>query len=150
MKMTKQDYCAMATKRSKGSPSFKNCVWAFAVGGTLCAVAEVIILLAGEGGMKEQDARLMGSLSLITFSVLLTAFHIYDNLAKHAGAGCIVPITGFANSMASPAQEFKSEGFVLGLAAKMFNIAGPVLVYGISASVVYGVVYWIYKMITGG
>lgn len=137
----------MAEKRTKGSPSFKNCVWAFLVGGALCAAAQVVILLSQAGGMEEKDARLMGSLMLIAFSVLLTALNVYDNLAKHAGAGCIVPITGFANSMASPAQEFKSEGFVLGMAAKMFSIAGPVIVYGIVASAVYGLIYWAMQML---
>jgi len=109
----------------------------------LCAVAQIIIDLVSETGMDTKDARLIGSLSLIFLSVLLTALCVYDNVAKHAGAGVIVPITGFANSMSSPAMEFKSEGFVLGMAAKMFTIAGPVLVYGTVASVVYGFIYWL-------
>lgn len=143
MKMTSKEYSKMASMRAKKSPSLKNCVWAFLVGGGLCAAAQVVILLAGAGGMDDKNARLFGSFLLIGFSVLLTALNVFDNVAKHAGAGTIVPITGFANSMASPAQEFKSEGFVLGTGAKMFSIAGPVLVYGIVASVVYGIVYWV-------
>ena len=143
MKITKQEYGNITKKRAPKSPLLKNSVWAFAVGGALCAVGEVVIQLASMGGMEDKQARLMGSLTLITISVLLTGLNVYDNLAKRAGAGCIVPITGFANSMASPAMEFKSEGFVLGLAAKMFSIAGPVIVYGVSASVVYGLIYWI-------
>ena len=133
----------MAGKRAKGSPIFKDCALAFLCGGFLCAVAQVIIDLVSQTGMDEKSARLIGSLSLIFLSVLLTAFCVYDNIAKHVGAGVIVPITGFANSMASPAMEFKSEGFVLGMAAKMFSIAGPVIVYGTVASVVYGVIYWV-------
>jgi len=108
--------------------------------GGVSAVAEA-------GGMEDKNARLLGSFLLIGFSVLLTALNVFDNVAKHAGAGTIVPITGFANSMASPAQEFKSEGLILGTGAKMFSIAGPVLVYGIVTSVVYGIVYWIMQML---
>ncbi len=143
MKMTQKNYQAMAEKRAKGSPIFKDCILAFSVGGFLCAVAQAIIDLVSKTGMGEKDARLIGSLSLIFLSVLLTALCVYDNIAKHAGAGVIVPITGFANSMASPAMEFKSEGLVLGTGAKMFSIAGPVIVYGTVASVVYGIIYWI-------
>ena len=142
MKMTPKSYQAMAEKRAKGSPIFKDCILAFLAGGFLCAVAQIVIDLVSKTGIGEKDARLIGSLSLIFLSVLLTAFCVYDNVAKHAGAGVIVPITGFANSMASPAMEFKSEGFVLGVGANMFKIAGPVIVYGTVASVVYGVVYW--------
>lgn len=143
MKMTPKSYQSMAEKRAKGSPIFKDCILAFLSGGFLCAVAQVIIDLVSKTGMDEKSARLIGSLSLIFLSVLLTALCVYDNVAKHAGAGLIVPITGFANSMASPAMEFKSEGFVFGMAAKMFTIAGPVIVYGTVASVIYGVIYWI-------
>ena len=141
--MTSKEYSKMASMRAEKSPSFKNCVWAFCVGGALCAAAQVVILFARAGGMEDKDARLFGSFLLIGFSILLTALNVFDNVAKHAGAGTIVPITGFANSMASPAQEFKSEGLILGTGAKMFSIAGPVLVYGIVASVVYGFIYWI-------
>ena len=147
MKMTPKSYQAMAEKRAKGSPIFKDCIFAFLAGGFLCAVAQIIIDLVSKTGMDEKDARLIGSLSLIFLSILLTAFCVYDNVAKHAGAGVIVPITGFANSMASPAMEFKSEGLVLGTGAKMFSIAGPVIVYGTVASVVYGVIYWLIQML---
>ncbi|MBQ7037868.1 MAG: stage V sporulation protein AC [Clostridia bacterium] len=147
MKMTQKNYQAMAEKRAKGSPIFKDCILAFLAGGFLCAVAQIVIDLVSRTGMGEKDARLIGSLSLIFLSVLLTAFCVYDNVAKHAGAGVIVPITGFANSMASPAMEFKSEGLVLGTGAKMFSIAGPVIVYGVMSSVVYGVIYWLIQML---
>ena len=94
-------------------------------------------------GLKEKDASTAVSMSLVALSALLTGLSLYDNIAKHAGAGTLVPITGFANSIAAPAVEFKTEGFILGVGAKMFTIAGPVIVYGVSASVVYGVIYWI-------
>ena len=143
MKITKQQYGSIAKKRAPKSPLLKDSVWAFAVGGFLCAVGEVVIQLSRNGGLDDKQARLMGSLTLIAVSVLLTGLNVYDTIAKRAGAGTIVPITGFANSMASPAMEFKSEGFILGVGAKMFTIAGPVIVYGTVASVVYGVIYWI-------
>ena len=143
MKITKQEYQSIAKKRAPKSPLFKDCVLAFAVGGLLCAAGESVILLAANAGLEAKAARLIGSLSLIFLSVLLTGLNVYDNIAKHAGAGTLVPITGFANSMASPAMEFKSEGFILGVGAKMFSIAGPVIVYGTVASVVYGIIYWI-------
>ena len=94
-------------------------------------------------GLEKQDAGTAASMTLVALSALLTGLSLYDNIAKHAGAGTLVPITGFANSVVAPAVEFKTEGFVLGMAAKMFSIAGPVIVYGVSASVVYGVIYWI-------
>ncbi len=143
MKITKQEYQSIAQKRAPRSPLLRDCLCAFLVGGLLCALGEIVILQAMQMGFEEKDARLLGSLSLILLSVLLTGFNVYDNIAKHAGAGTLVPITGFANSMASPAMEFKSEGFVLGVGAKMFSIAGPVIVYGTVASVVYGLIYWI-------
>ncbi|MBP3434765.1 MAG: stage V sporulation protein AC [Clostridia bacterium] len=143
MKITKQEYQSIAKKRAPKSPLIKDCLCAFLVGGLLCAAGEVVILLVGNAGLDAKSARLVGSLTLIFLSVLLTGLNVYDNIAKHAGAGTLVPITGFANSMASPAMEFKSEGFVLGVGAKMFSIAGPVIVYGTVASVVYGVIYWI-------
>ncbi len=141
--MTPKSYQSMAEKRVLGSPIAKDCTLAFLAGGTLCALAQLVINWASGLGLDDANARMVGSLSLILLSVTLTALCVYDNIAKHAGAGVIVPITGFANSMASPAMEFKSEGFVLGMAAKMFSIAGPVVVYGTVASVVYGLIYWI-------
>ena len=143
MKITKQQYQSITKKRAPKSPLIKDCLCAFLIGGLLCALGEIVILWGENAGFEDKDARLLGSLVLIAVSVLLTGFNVYDNIAKHAGAGTLVPITGFANSMASPAMEFKSEGFILGVGAKMFSIAGPVIVYGTVASVVYGVIYWI-------
>ena len=147
MKVTNREYQSLTKRHAPKSPLLKDCAWAFTVGGILCALAQIVIDFAARYGYDDKTARLCGSLSLIALSVLLTALNVYDNVAKHAGAGTLVPITGFANAMASPAQEFKTEGFILGVGAKMFTIAGPVIVYGTVASVVYGVVYWIMQMI---
>lgn len=143
MDISGQEYKQMQKAAAPKSPCFKNCVWAFIIGGVICAVGEIIIQLAKKGGLNEEMSRMVCAVSLIGLSVLLTAFKVYDNLAKHAGAGTLVPITGFANAIASPAIEFKSEGYVLGMAAKMFSIAGPVIVYGVVASVIYGLIYWV-------
>lgn len=143
MKPTRQEYGSMVKKASPPSPLFKDCLMAFLFGGGLCVLGELIIQWGQMGGMEEKAARGLCSVALIFLSVLLTGLQVYDNIAKVAGAGTLVPITGFANAVASPAIEFKTEGFVLGLGAKMFTIAGPVIVYGTVASVVYGVVYWV-------
>ena len=143
MKPTKAQYKEMTQKASPPSPKLKNCVWAFLVGGFLCAAAEVECQALVMAGMEQQMARTLTSCSLILLAAVLTVAQVFDNIAKHAGAGTLVPITGFANAVVSPAIEFKSEGFVPGVGAKMFTIAGPVIVYGTVASVVYGVVYWI-------
>ena len=143
MKPTKAQYEQMTKKASPPSPNGKNCVWAFAVGGLLCAAGEVECQLLVGTGMELLPARTLTSCSLILLAAVLTVAQVFDNIAKHAGAGTLVPITGFANAVVSPAIEFKSEGFVLGVGAKMFIIAGPVIVYGTVASVVYGIIYWI-------
>ena len=143
MEVTGQEYRQMNKKVSPKSPVLLNCVKAFLVGGLICTIAEVIVELVSGTGMELKDARLVGSLSLIFLSVVLTGLTVYDKIAKHAGAGTLVPITGFANSIVASAIEFKSEGLVLGLGAKMFTIAGPVLVYGITASIVYGLILYI-------
>ena len=136
MDITGQEYKQMNKQAAPRSPVLKNCVLAFLVGGLICAVGQVVVELATGAGMAIKEARLLCSLTLIALSAVLTGLNVYDNIAKHAGAGTLVPITGFANSIVSPAIEFKSEGLVLGMAAKMFIIAGPVLVYGISTSIV--------------
>lgn len=101
----------------------------------------------GAWGLEKQDAGTAASMTLVALSALLTGLSVYDDIAKHAGAGTLVPITGFANAIAAPAVEFKTEGFVLGVGAKMFTIAGPVIVYGLAASVVYGFIYWLYTIL---
>lgn len=148
MKVTKQEYSQMAKKASPNSKLFLNCIKAFLIGGLICVLGQGLTDIYNKAlGMSQDNARTLTSVSLVFLGGLLTSIGIYDNIAKHAGAGTLVPITGFANSIVSPAIEFKSEGFILGLGAKMFVIAGPVLVYGITASVVYGVIYWVITII---
>ena len=125
------------------SPIWKNCLKAFLIGGAICALGQGILAFYEFVGLKEEQAATAMSMTLVALSALLTGLSLYDNIAKHAGAGTLVPITGFANAVSSAAVEFKTEGFILGVGAKMFTIAGPVIVYGVSASVVYGLVYWI-------
>lgn len=136
----------MNKKISPKSPVLKNCLWAFFVGGFICTLGQVVADLCQNAGLEQTDARMVASISLIFISMVLTGFQVYDNIAKHAGAGTLVPITGFANSIVSPAIEFKSEGYVTGLGAKMFTIAGPVLVYGIVTSIVYGLIYYVVSL----
>ena len=125
------------------SPMGKDCVFAFVIGGLICTLGQLIQNGYTALGLGETNAGTATSMTLIALSALLTGLSLYDNIAKFAGAGTLVPITGFANSIAAPAVEYKTEGFILGVGAKMFTIAGPVIVYGVSASVVYGVIYWI-------
>lgn len=143
MKPDNQQYQQMIDRAAGKSPVLKNCIWAFCVGGLLCALGEAAFQLISMGVTEEKTARMLASGTLILLAAALTVAQVFDNIAKHAGAGTLVPITGFANSVVSPAIEFKTEGFVLGTGAKMFVIAGPVIVYGTVASVVYGIIYWI-------
>lgn len=137
--MTKQEYGQWAQEESPRSKGPMNILKAFWAGGAVCTIGQLLWSLYQSMGAGE-NAAVFASLSLVVLSAVLTALNIYDNIAKHAGAGTLVPITGFANSMVSAAMEFKTEGYILGLGAKMFSIAGPVIVYGVSASVVYGII----------
>ncbi|MBR6764062.1 MAG: stage V sporulation protein AC [Clostridia bacterium] len=139
----KEEYAAYYKSLSPKSPLLRDLTGAFLIGGTICLLGQLLTEgYTALGADKELSATLT-SVTLITLGILLSALGLYAKLAKFAGAGTLVPITGFANSMASAAIEFKSEGFILGVGARMFQIAGPVIVYGVSASVVYGVIYWI-------
>ena len=138
--MTNQEYRKYVAGRCPPSPLGRDLFRAFFSGGLICAMGQGILALWGLAGLEEETAAGATSVSLVFLGALLTGLGVYDRLAKYCGAGTLVPITGFANSIASPALEFKSEGLVSGMAAKMFVIAGPVLVFGLSASVVYGVV----------
>ncbi len=144
-----REYDAMVQKASPRSPVLKDCLFAFLFGGAICTLGQGLADLFMLLGFTLQDARTFVSISLIFLSAALTAFGVYDNIAKYAGAGTLVPITGFANSMVSPALEFKSEGFVTGLGSKMFVVSGPVLVFGLSASVFYGVVLYVIELFQG-
>ena len=141
--MTEKEYGKLVKELSPKSPMWRDCLMAFLVGGLICVLGQLAINGYTALGFEKQDASTAASMSLVALSALLTGLSLYDNIAKHAGAGTLVPITGFANSVAAPAVEFKTEGFILGVGAKMFTIAGSVIVYGVSASVVYGLIYWI-------
>ena len=142
--MKKQSsYERYASKRAKSSPLFRDCLLAFLIGGLICAFAQGLTELYTYLNMTEDTVKILVPITLVGITALLTGLGIFDNIAKIGGAGTLVPITGFANAVTSPAIDSKSEGFVLGVGAKMFTIAGPVIVYGTVASVVYGVIYWL-------
>ena len=141
--MTEREYGKLVQELAPKSPVWKDCFNAFWIGGLICTLGQALNNWYSTLGLDKTAAGTATSMTLVALSALLTGLSLYDNLAKIAGAGTLVPITGFANAIAAPAIEFKTEGFILGVGAKMFTIAGPVIVYGVSASVVYGLIYWI-------
>ena len=143
MDMTNKEYDELVKARAKSSPTWKNIVWAFLIGGGICTVGQVLLNAYKAAGLDEETAGTAVSVTLVLAAALLTGLGIFDDLAKYAGAGTLVPITGFANAMVSPALEFKSEGIITGTAVKLFTVAGPVLTFGISASVIYGLIDWL-------
>ena len=147
--MKKEDYKKLVSEKSRPSPIFKNTLRAFTVGGGICVFGELLGGLYAYLGANEELKGTLVSVSLIFIAVILTGLDIYDNIAKFAGAGTLVPITGFANSVVSPAIDTKAEGWVLGVGAKIFTIAGPVILYGTLSSVIYGVIYAGIKMTAG-
>jgi stage V sporulation protein AC len=141
MKMTNKEYGEYIKRKSPNSPIFADMLRAFISGGIICCVGQGIMDAWEKlAGLSQENAGAATSITLVFIGALLTGLHVYDSLAKFAGAGTLVPITGFANSVVSPALEFKTEGFITGMAAKMFTIAGPVLVFGVAASVIYGLI----------
>ena len=145
--MTPREYDKLVSRMASPSPMGRDCLNAFLVGGLICTLGQLLITGYKAIGLEKTDASTAASMTLVFLSALLTGLSLYDDIAKFAGTGTLVPITGFANAIAAPAVEFKTEGFILGVAAKMFTIAGPVIVYGVSASVVYGLIYWITTLI---
>ena len=141
--MTEKEYQQLAQKLAPKSPVVKDCFHAFWIGGLICVLGQLILNGFLALGLEKTDASTAASMSLVVLSALLTGLSVYDDIAKVAGAGTLVPITGFANAVTAPAVEFKTEGFILGVGAKMFTIAGPVIVYGTVAGAVYGMIYWI-------
>lgn len=141
--MTEKEYKKLVDEISPNSPVGKDCLGAFLVGGIICTIGQFFINYYIRIGLDKESAGTAASMSLVVISAVLTGLSLYDNIAKFAGAGTLVPITGFANAISAPAVEFKTEGFILGVGAKMFTIAGPVIVYGLFASVVYGLIYWL-------
>ena len=139
MELSKQEYQKFVQARAKPSPLAKDCALAFAIGGGICGLGQAVMDGYAAMGLDKTDAGTATSVTLVALSVLLTGMNLYNKLGRWGGAGTLVPITGFANAVASPAIDFKSEGLVTGMAAKMFTVAGPVIVFGVAASVVYGV-----------
>ena len=143
MQMSNAEYQRLADSLAPKSKTGKNCLNAFWTGGLICCLGQLLMNWFGSLGLGKQDSSTLVSICLIFLAAVLTGLAVYDNIAKLAGAGTLVPITGFANSIVAPAVEFKTEGVVLGTCAKMFTIAGPVLVFGTAASWLYGIIYWI-------
>lgn len=150
MKISKDTYARFADAHAPRSPIGKNCLWAFWVGGSICTVGQILHdVFQNLCSLTEETAGTLTSVALILAAVILTALGVFDNIAKHAGAGTLVPITGFANAVVSPAIDSRSEGIILGVGAKIFTVAGPVLLYGTLAGAIYGVIYWIVTLISG-
>lgn len=146
MSISKSDYSKMADNASPKSPIITDCIKAFLIGGGICTFAQILNNIFISIGLNEKQMRLATPSIIIIITAILTGIGIFDKIAKHAGAGTIVPISGFANSVVSPALEFQHEGFILGTAAQMFTIAGPVIVYGTATSVLYGIIIYIFKL----
>ena len=142
MSTSDKEYSKMAEKASPNSPKIKNCIKAFIFGGAICTFGQFLNFIFERMGFSEDYVKALTPSVLIIITAILTGIGVFDKIAKHAGAGTIVPITGFSNAMVSQAIEFKREGYVLGVTAKMFNIAGPVIVYGIGSSVIVGIIYY--------
>lgn len=146
MSISNNDYSKMVDKASPNSPMFMNCVKAFVFGGGICVFGQILLTVFSRMGLNSDAARLLMLSVIIVITAILTGIGVFDKIARQAGAGTIVPISGFANSVVSPALEFQHEGFVLGTAAQMFSIAGPVIVYGCASSVVYGLIIYIFRL----
>ncbi|HAN09213.1 MAG TPA: stage V sporulation protein AC [Clostridiales bacterium] len=144
-KQIKQNYKEMVERASPSSNMGVNCMWAFFVGGTICVIGQVITDVLKTYGYGKDDAAMITTVILIFIGALLTGLNLYDNIGKYAGAGSIVPITGFSNSVVAPAMEYKKEGYILGMGARMFTVAGPVIVYGVISSVAVGIIYYFFK-----
>ena len=146
MSLSSHEYKKMGEAAVPKTKCLRNLSGAFLIGGAICAIGQLVLNFYLNAGLSTPSASAACSITLIGFSAVLTGFGIYDKIAKFGGGGTLVPITGFANAVVSPAMEFKTEGFVLGLGVKIFTIAGPVIVYGVLASVAYGIIYWVLKM----
>ena len=142
---SKKDYQDFVNKKSPNSPIIKNCFNAFWVGGLICSIGQIILSICKSKGLSQEISGTIVSIILIAISAFLTGLNIFNKIGKFAGAGSLVPITGFANSVVSPAMEYKSEGYIMGVGGKMFTVAGPVLVFGISASIIVGILYLIFN-----
>ncbi len=143
---TNENYKKMIEKRNKPSPVLKNCILAFFCGGLLCFLAQWLFFLYEHLGLAEKEAGTLVTVSVIFLGAALTAAGIFDRIARYAGAGTLLPVTGFSNSVVSPAMDARSEGFIMGVGTKIFSVSGPVIVYGTLASVLYGAILFIYSL----
>lgn len=143
MSISKKEYDKMAKAASPDSPIILNCVKAFLFGGAICCFGELLFYLYGLTDMSNDEIKALVPITIIIITAIVTAFGVFDNIARHAGAGTVVPITGFANSVVCSAMEFKNQGKIMGVGANIFSIAGPVILYGTAAATVYGFIYWI-------
>ena len=146
MSTTDKEYDKMAKKASPNSPKLMNGIKAFVIGGAICTFGQFLNFIYERIGLNENEVKAMTPVTLIVITAILTGIGVFDKIAKHAGAGTIVPITGFANSVVSPALEFKAEGYVMGVGANLFKIAGPVIAYGIFSAVIYGAICYLFKL----
>lgn len=147
MRISNKQYDEMVKKASPNSPMVLDCIKAFLIGGAICCFGQLLFYIFRKSGMSLDESRSLVSIALIVITAILTGIGVFDKIAKHAGAGTIVPITGFANSVVSPAMEFKSEGFIMGTGASIFKVAGPVILYGTTAASVYGLIYFIVEKV---
>ncbi|MBD8962859.1 MAG: stage V sporulation protein AC [Ruminococcaceae bacterium] len=147
MRISNKQYDEMVKKASPNSPIILDCIKAFLIGGAICCFGQLLFYIFRKSGMSLDESRSLVSISLIIITAILTGIGVFDKIAKHAGAGTIVPITGFANSVVSPAMEFKSEGFIMGTGASIFKVAGPVILYGTTAASLYGLIYFIVEKV---
>ena len=149
MRISNKKYDEMVKKASPNSPIVLDCIKAFLIGGAICCFGQLMFYIFRKSGMTLDESRSLVSIALIVITAILTGIGVFDKIAKHAGAGTIVPITGFANSVVSPALEFKSEGFIMGTGASIFKIAVPVILYGTTAASLYGLIYFIVEKVMG-
>lgn len=147
MRISNKQYDEMVKKASPNSPIVLDCIKAFLIGGAICCFGQLLFYIFRKSGMSLDESRSLVSIALIIITAILTGIGVFDKIAKHAGAGTIVPITGFANSVVSPAMEFKSEGFIMGTGASIFKVAGPVIIYGTTAASLYGLIYFIVEKV---
>lgn len=147
MRISNKQYDEMVKKASPNSPIVSDCIKAFLIGGAICCFGQLLFYIFRKSGMSLDESRSLVSIALIIITAILTGIGVFDKIAKHAGAGTIVPITGFANSVVSPAMEFKSEGFIMGTGASIFKVAGPVILYGTTAASLYGLIYFIVEKV---
>lgn len=147
MRISNKQYDEMVKKASPNSPIVLDCIKAFLIGGAICCFGQLLFYIFRKSGMNLDESRSLVSIALIIITAILTGIGVFDKIAKHAGAGTIVPITGFANSVVSPAMEFKSEGFIMGTGSSIFKVAGPVILYGTTAASLYGLIYFIVEKV---